>query len=220
MNNKKRQHSFPKNRTGYTSEGLVTEIFGTTDRISIGYHHGEGDKPYIDISDAFVGQNSITTLGIITTGEWNGTILTGQYGGTGISNTGKTILLGGNLTLSGAFSLTLTQTATTNVTLPTTGTLATLAGTETFTNKTLTSPIIAKISNLTSNGFIKTSSGDGTLSIDTTVTTQGNTFNGANQLVKLDGTGKLPAIDGSQLTGISSSGGISAGFVMAMAVAL
>ncbi len=36
------------------------------------------------------------------------------------------------------------------------------------------------------------------------VTLQGNTFNGANQLVLLDGTGALPAIDGSNLTGITS----------------
>lgn len=34
------------------------------------------------------------------------------------------------------------------------------------------------------------------------ITTQGNTFNGANQLVQLDSAGKLPAIDGSQLTNI------------------
>lgn len=34
------------------------------------------------------------------------------------------------------------------------------------------------------------------------VTLQGNTFNGANQLVKLDGSGALPAVDGSNLTGI------------------
>lgn len=36
------------------------------------------------------------------------------------------------------------------------------------------------------------------------ITTMGNTFNEANQLVQLDASGKLPAIDGSQLTGISS----------------
>jgi len=36
------------------------------------------------------------------------------------------------------------------------------------------------------------------------VTQQGNTFNGVNQLVRLDGSGKLPAIDGSQLTGLVS----------------
>lgn len=34
------------------------------------------------------------------------------------------------------------------------------------------------------------------------VTTQGNTFNSANQLVQLDASAKLPAVDGSQLTNI------------------
>lgn len=61
---------------------------------------------------------------------------------------GKTITLGGNLTTAGAFitaglnSLTLTTTGTTDVTLPTTGTVATLAGSETLTNKTLTTPTL------------------------------------------------------------------------------
>lgn len=35
-------------------------------------------------------------------------------------------------------------------------------------------------------------------------TTQGNTFNAANKLVQLDGTAKLPAVDGSQLTNLPS----------------
>lgn len=43
--------------------------------------------------------------------------------------------------------------------------------------------------------------------VPSNITTQGNSFNAANQLVKLDSSGKLPAIDGSQLTGITSSGG-------------
>ena len=84
--------------------------------------------------------SSLTSVGTIATGVWNGTVVTGQYGGTGVANTGKTITLGGDLTTSGAFATTLTATATTSVTLPTTGTLATLAGSETLTNKTLTSP--------------------------------------------------------------------------------
>jgi hypothetical protein len=69
-------------------------------------------------------------------------ILPGANGGTGVDNGTKTITLGGNLTTSGAFATTLTSTAATTVTLPTTGTLATLAGTETLTNKTLTSPTL------------------------------------------------------------------------------
>lgn len=62
-------------------------------------------------------------------------VLPSSNGGTGINNGSNTITLGNNLITSGNFPLTLTQTATTNVTLPTTGTLATLAGAETFTNK-------------------------------------------------------------------------------------
>lgn len=65
-----------------------------------------------------------------------------------LNNIDRTLSLNGNLTLAhnfstiGGFVVDLTATGTTNVTLPTTGTLATLAGTETFTNKTLTSPTI------------------------------------------------------------------------------
>ena len=81
--------------------------------------------------------SSLTSVGTIGTGIWQGTIVAGQYGGTGINNSGKTITLGGNLTTSGAFATTLTSTATTSVTLPTTGTLATLVGSETLTNKTI-----------------------------------------------------------------------------------
>jgi hypothetical protein len=94
------------------------------------------------------GGTSLTTLGTVVTGTWNASIITGQYGGTGVANTGKTITLGGNVntaaafTTSGANSLTLTTTGSTNVTLPTTGTLATIAGSETLTNKTLTSPTL------------------------------------------------------------------------------
>jgi hypothetical protein len=81
--------------------------------------------------------SSLTSVGTIGTGTWQGTVIAGQYGGTGVNNSGKTITLGGNLTTSGAFATTLTVIGATTVTLPTTGTLATLAGAETLTNKTI-----------------------------------------------------------------------------------
>lgn len=65
-----------------------------------------------------------------------------------IGDANRTITMAGNLsfagafTQAGAFTTTLTVTANTSVTLPTAGTLATTTAAETFTNKTLTAPVI------------------------------------------------------------------------------
>lgn len=72
--------------------------------------------------------SSLSSIGTITTGVWNGTIISPTFGGTGINNGSNTITLAGNLATSGANSLTFTTTGTTNVTLPTSGTLATVGG--------------------------------------------------------------------------------------------
>ncbi len=50
--------------------------------------------------------------------------------------------------------------------------------------------------------------------LQNTVTTQGNTFNGNSQLVQTSATGKLPAIDGSQLTNLNATN-ISSGTLAA-----
>ena len=61
----------------------------------------------------------------------------------------RTVTLAGDINIaadlitSGANSLTLTTTGATNVTLPTTGTLATLAGSETLTNKRITQRVVS-----------------------------------------------------------------------------
>lgn len=72
---------------------------------------------------------AISTTGKVVTGEWESATnpIKGQWGGTGVANTGKTITIGGDLTVSGAFTCTLTVTGNTTVTLPTTGTLLTSA---------------------------------------------------------------------------------------------
>lgn len=82
------------------------------------------------------------TLGVATATSINKVIITSPA-----SSATLTIANGGSFVTSGAYSITLTATGTTTVTLPTSGTLATLAGSETFTNKTLTTPIISSISN-------------------------------------------------------------------------
>jgi hypothetical protein len=117
---------------GLTKTGNTINAVGTADRISI-------TADAIDIASTYVGQSSITTLGTIATGTWQGTVVDPTYGGTGVNNGTKTITLGGSFTHTGAHTLGVTTTANTSVTLPTTGTLATLAGTEALSNKTITS---------------------------------------------------------------------------------
>jgi len=91
--------------------------------------------------------SSLTSVGTIATGVWQGTLIGSTYGGTGVNNGSNTLTLAGNVTHAGAFAQTFTATATTTLTLPTTGTLATLAGSETFTNKSLTSPTVTGTQN-------------------------------------------------------------------------
>jgi len=86
-------------------------------------------------TDIIVAENYFAALTL-------GAALPAASGGTGVANNAAMTVTG-----SGNFAYTRTLTGATNVTFPTTGTLSTLAGTETFTNKTLTTPIISSISN-------------------------------------------------------------------------
>ena len=61
---------------GLTKSGNTLDVVGTADRIT-------ANADSIDIASTYVGQSTITTLGTITTGVWNGTDVAVADGGTG-----------------------------------------------------------------------------------------------------------------------------------------
>jgi hypothetical protein len=64
---------------GLTKTGNTLNVVGTTDRISV-------SSDAVDIASTYAGQSTITTLGTITTGVWNGTDVAVADGGTGASD--------------------------------------------------------------------------------------------------------------------------------------
>jgi hypothetical protein len=141
--------------TGVTATSPVASSGGTAPVISLSAAYGDTLNPYASKSQKFflaapngadgvptfraVVASDIPTLNQNTTGTAAGlsATLAATSGGTGVANNVANII-----TFTGAYSLGLTLSANTALTLPTSGTLATLAGTETLTNKTLTSPTL------------------------------------------------------------------------------
>jgi len=65
---------------GLVKSGNTIDAVGTANRITV-------NPDSIDIASTYVGQTSITTLGTITTGTWNGTDISVADGGTNASTT-------------------------------------------------------------------------------------------------------------------------------------
>lgn len=63
---------------GLSKTGNTLNVGGTSDRITV-------NSDTVDIAATYAGQSSITTLGTITTGVWNGTDVAVADGGTGAS---------------------------------------------------------------------------------------------------------------------------------------
>jgi hypothetical protein len=135
------QGSASANPTFTTTPTLTgTNFTGTATSLSIG-----GSAPAGSLTGTTLASNvvtsSLTSVGTIGTGVWQGSLITGTYGGTGVNNGSSTITLAGNFVTSGAFATTLTTTGTTNVTLPTSGTLATTANINTALPSATTSQL-------------------------------------------------------------------------------
>lgn len=115
--------------------GVVTvTITGTASRITVS--GGAGTTPTIDISSSYSGQNTITTLGTVTTGVWNGTKVSEAYGGTNQSTyaTGDILYASAANTLSKLAAGINTQVLTLAAGVPTwatptTGTVTSVSGT-------------------------------------------------------------------------------------------
>jgi hypothetical protein len=86
---------------GLTLTSGVLAVVGTTNRII-------ANADSIDIASTYVGQSSITTLGTVTTGVWNGTTVAVGYGGTGLTTATSNGILYGSGTM--AFGVTAAST--------------------------------------------------------------------------------------------------------------
>lgn len=77
---------------GLSKSGNTISAVGTANRITV-------SASAIDIATNYVGQTSITTLGTITTGTWQGSTITANNGGTGrASHTAYMPIVGGTTT--------------------------------------------------------------------------------------------------------------------------
>ena len=71
-----------------TDTWTTRSIVGVTDRTTITNADGVAGNISVDIASTYVGQASISTLGTVTTGVWNGTTLSTSFGGTGRTTIG------------------------------------------------------------------------------------------------------------------------------------
>lgn len=96
---------------GMTKTGNTLDIVGTSNRITV-------SSDAIDIASTYAGQTSITTLGTIGTGTWQGTAVAVSYGGTGAnSQSGARTNLGlGTIATQNANSVSITGGSISNLT--------------------------------------------------------------------------------------------------------
>lgn len=162
------------------SGGTVTSVSGTSNRIT----STGGTTPVIDISASYVGQSSITTLGTIGTGTWQGNPVGTLYGGTGCTSASITCF--NNIT--GFTAAGATGTTSTNLVFSGSPTIAT----PTFTTSAVDPLLIG---------------GSGTTQTLTLQSTSGIGASGANIIFKVGNNGGTTALT------ILNSGQIGVGSV-------
>lgn len=130
--------------TGLNTSGQLTYAQPSFTNLS-------GTAASAQVSGAYPG---ITGVGTLASGTWNGSMISPTFGGTGVNNGAKTLTLGGNLATAGAFNSTITMTGPTAVTMPTSGTLATLANNLGQFSTTTSAQLAGVISDETGTGSL------------------------------------------------------------------
>lgn len=215
--------TLPQGATGDRLNSIGAIRYNTTTEVFEGYTNTGWNSFSLSggVTSFSAGTTGLTpntdTTGAVTLAG----ILNGASGGTGVNNGTNTITIGGNFEVSGAFDLEFVVTAATALNLPTTGTLATLAGAETLTNKTMSggSNTFSNIGNssltnssVTINGVTVALGASGTITAAApyalTIGTglQGTSYNGSAAVtIAIDST--VATLTGSQtLTNKSMSG--------------
>jgi hypothetical protein len=217
-----------------TSPGVYAarSIAGTTNRVTVTNADGASGNPTLDISTAYVGQATITTLGTVGTGVWQGTTVGATFGGTGqtsyavgdilYANTTTTLakladIATGNALISGGVS-TAPSWGKIGLATHVSGTLGVANGGTGLT----TTPTNGQIDIGNGTGFtraaltagtaISVTNGAGTITIANTGVTSnvagtGISVSGATGAVTITNTGVTSAVAG---TGISVSGATGA----------
>ena len=127
---------------GLTYTSGVLDIVGTANRITV-------NADSIDIASTYVGQTSITTLGTITTGTWNGSVIADAYIADDLTISGGTVNntpIGATTRSTGAFTTLAANGATTL-----TSTLA-VSGSTTLSSTLGVAGNVALAANLTGAG--------------------------------------------------------------------
>ena len=190
---------------GGTSGDVTLNVIGTADKITV-------SADALTIAATYVGQTSVTTLGTIATGVWNGTKvasayldddtahLSGTQTFTGAKTFSAALAASSTLAVTGTSTLTGAVTATGGVVGDLTGNITGTAPAGTLTGATLASGVTA--SSLTSLGTI------GSL-VATTADINGGTFDGvvggttpaAGSFTTLAASSTLAVTGASTLTG-------------------
>lgn len=163
---------------------------------------------YPGSDDAYAIVIQSTELFFSTSGlDWTGNIIPGQYGGTGVANTGKTITLAGNLTTTGAFNTTLAQSASSTVTIPASTTLPIASQAITFSGPTASRTVTLPDANITvaRTDAANTFTGTQTIGAAVVTTLNGNTITTGSGVLTIAATKTLTASNTLTLAGTDAT---------------